>query len=89
MIELNKINQHYFDMGAIRESENTIREKHEAYIKELNRVSSALSKKCATCTKPIIITKDGIKNKCLDCNVKKSFDLHMELYAQMLELKKN
>lgn len=72
-------------MGAIRESEDEIREKYEAYNKELSKASSELSKVCAICTKPIIITKDGIKDKCLDCNLKKSLDLHMKLYAQALE----
>ena len=72
-------------MGAIRESENEIREKYEAYIKELNKASSELSKVCAICTKPIVKTKDGIKRPCADCVSKKSFDLHMKLYAQALE----
>lgn len=74
-------------MGAIRERDDAIREKYEAYIKELNRVASALSKKCAICTKPIILTKDGIKDKCLDCNLKKKLKLYMEQFAQALEVK--
>lgn len=73
-------------MGAIRESENAIREKHEAYIKELNRVSSALSKMCAICTKPIIITKDGVIRECDQCVYKKAFQQHMELVRQSHEL---
>ena len=73
-------------MGAINESEDAIREKYEAYNKELNKASSELSKVCAICTKPIIITKEGIKDKCLDCNLKKSLKLHMKLFAQALEV---
>ena len=73
-------------MGAIRENENKIREKYEAYNEELSRASSELSKVCAICTRPIIVTKDGIKNQCDDCNHKKSLDIHMKLYAQSLEI---
>jgi hypothetical protein len=73
-------------MGAIRESGNGIREKYEAYNKELNKASSELSKVCAICTKPIVKTKDGIKRPCAECGLKKSFDLHMKLYAQALEI---
>ena len=73
-------------MGAIRESEDEIREKYEAYNKELSKASSELSKVCAICTKPIIITKDGTKRPCVDCGMKKSFDLHMKLFAQALEV---
>lgn len=74
MIERNKIYN-----GAIRE-------KYEAYNKELNNASSELSKLCAICTKPIIVTKDGIKNQCDDCIHKKSLDIHMKLCAQSLEI---
>ncbi len=74
-------------MGAIRESEDAIRENYEAYNKELNKASSELSKVCAICTKPIVVTKDGIKRPCADCGLKKSFDLHMKLFAQALEVK--
>ena len=73
-------------MGTIRESEDAIREKYEAYNKELVRASSDLSKVCAICTKPIVVTKDGIKRPCAECGLKKSFDLHMKLYAQALEI---
>lgn len=72
-------------MGTIRENGNKIREKYEAYNKELNKASSELSKVCAICTKQIVVTKDGIKRPCADCGLKKSFDLHMSLYAQALE----
>lgn len=72
-------------MGAII-NENKIIEKYEAYNKELSRASSELSKVCAICTKPIVVTKDGIKDKCLDCNFKKSLKLHMKLFAQALEV---
>lgn len=73
-------------MGAIRESEDAIREKYEAYNKELSKASSELSEVCKICTKTIVETKDGIKDKCLDCGLKKSFDLHMKIYAQALEI---
>ena len=72
-------------MGAIRESEDAIREKYEAYNKELSKASSALSKVCATCTKPMTETEDGIKMPCFDCDLKKSLELHMKLFAQALE----
>lgn len=72
-------------MGAIEKSEDEIREKYEAYSKELSKASCELSKVCAICTKPIVETKDGIKRPCADCGLKKSFDLHMKLYAQALE----
>ena len=73
-------------MGAIREREDKILEKYEAYNEELSRASSELSKVCAICTNPIIITKDGIKSPCTDCGLKKSLELHMTLFAQALEV---
>lgn len=76
-------------MGAIRESDEAIREKYEAYNTELAKASSELSKVCAICTRPIIVTKDGIKKQCDDCVHKKSLDIHMKLYAKHLEIMGN
>jgi hypothetical protein len=82
----NLINQHYFDMGAIKLSEIEIEKRSRTYAEILSRESAALTKYCAICTKPRILIKDGVFWQCDQCVYKKAFQQRMEHVRKSLEL---
>ena len=58
--------------------------KYKAFSEALNRESLLISKHCAVCTRPIILTKDGVKKQCDNCEYMKIYHDHMESVRQSL-----
>lgn len=76
-------------MGAIRQSEFEFEQRSRTYAEILSREANALAKLCAICTKPIILTKDGVIYQCDQCVYKKAFQQLMKHVRQSLELNDN
>lgn len=73
-------------MRAIKQIESELKQRSRTYAEILSRESDALARLCAICTKPIILTKDGVIRQCDQCVYKKAFQQRMEHTRQSLEL---
>lgn len=81
-----KLSEIKFDMGAITKIEFEIEKKSRTYAEIISREADALAKLCAICTKPRILTKNGVIAQCDQCVCKKTFQQRIEHVRQSLEL---